>query len=188
VSTATELPVYDENDLTLSQVIDLAEGRALLRSRYYDPNNPDVEDTFDMTLTESERRAFDSARERGWLEADSAKGWVDYNPYRLWDLYCGVTGAERPLVVLATDPRRVARDRLAHQVTIELGHTGLKLTAAAKRRLDGYLDPFINRRHRFSNWGFTTLQFHVRDSKLDEFRDFMPALVDMIQELAVDRE
>jgi hypothetical protein len=194
MSTATELPIYDRDTITLGQVRDLAEGRALLRDRDYDPEHPDDPDTRpqDLALDQEHQATFAAAIARNCLDYvfNARQG---YRLESLWRLYCGVDGEERPRVILDTDPNRGTdwRNVLRHKVTINYSHLGLMLPPTALGRLEALLSPFADRRLDRNLWryhsiarhrGYGLIRFHVRDSQLDAFRDFMPALVDLIQE------
>jgi hypothetical protein len=178
-------PVYDEDNLTLPQLEDLVEGRALLRNPHYDPKEPGaVPATLDLTLRGADRLAFDTAIARGWLEIEGPR--LDTSPGRLWNAYCRIDEVRRPVAILLTAPHRESarRGSLGHWVRINVWHMGLRLPAGAADRLAPYVSQFIDRR-RSRCIESLFVEFFVRDSKLDEFRGFMPALIDMIQEMGV---
>jgi hypothetical protein len=200
MSTATtDKPIYDVNDLTLAQVIDLAEGRALLRNPRHNPHNPDDRPAaLNLTLTEEDRRIFDTARDRNYLEIVQRDHWSEVEQQivlhvpleELWKAYCHVKGERRPIAVLTLDRPNVSPALRHHVLTINIRHMGLRVPyGVILNRLTPYLEPFVNHRRDYNDTGIADVVFRIRDSKLDELRGFMPALVDMVvQDLAVARE
>jgi hypothetical protein len=173
----SDLPVYFEDSLTLEQVEDLATGRALLMIDIDATRTP-----WDLALDHDERKAYETARSRGWAEFTThAHDWDYVPPQRIWRYYCELTNKPHAFVSPAGGRGK------AVLVYVAIRRTGLVLPEGSEGRLLPLLAPYLDRRYGTPILSPDLVRCHFRPKELDRARELMGPLVDLVQELAASK-